>query len=217
MSSVRVSGSETGTAGRWSGTKGVPRAEREEQIVAVAVDEFAERGYSGASMIAIAARAGISKPLIYQYFGSKDGLYLTCLHQVAGALLGRLEVAWQQEDDSVASRIQTLQAIFEALEPQRSAWQLLYDPSMPESGEIANIATGYRARTEEIAASGSERFLRVRGHDTPGDASVLSAVWMGLVNSLVGWWLAHPDESAAQMTQRCYRLLSAIALAPDHS
>ena len=56
------------------GTKGVPRQEREQQIVAVAVDEFARNGYARASMVAIASGAGISKPLIYQYFGSKDGL-----------------------------------------------------------------------------------------------------------------------------------------------
>jgi hypothetical protein len=33
---------------------------------------------------------------------------------------------------------------------------------------------------------------------------------MGLVNSLVTWWLDHPDESAEQMTQRCFRLIEAI-------
>jgi AcrR family transcriptional regulator len=192
------------------GTKGVPRAEREDQIVAVAVTEFAERGYAGASMAAIAARAGISKPLVYQYFGSKDGLYLACLHHVAGALLERLEQAWQAEDDSVLSRIHTLQAVFEALEPQREAWRLLYDPSMPDAGPIAAAAAQYRARTEQVAASGSERFLHVRGNDSALDVSALSAVWMGLVNSLVSWWLEHPGVGAADMTQRCYRLMAAI-------
>jgi AcrR family transcriptional regulator len=192
------------------GTKGVPRAEREDQIVAVAVTEFAERGYAGASMAAIAARAGISKPLVYQYFGSKDRLYLACLHHVAGALLGRLEQAWLAEDDSVLSRIHTLQAVFEALEPQREAWRLLYDASMPTAGPIAEAAHSYRARTAQVAASGSERFLHVRGNDSPLDVSALSAVWMGLVNSLVTWWLDHPDVSAADMTARCYRLMAAI-------
>jgi len=192
------------------GTKGVPRAEREQQIVAVAVDEFAERGYAGASMVAIARHAGISKPLIYQYFGSKDGLYLVCLHHVAGALLERLELAWTREDDSVLSRINTLQAVFEALEPQRSAWKLLYDASMPQTGEIAEAAAEYRDRTLFVAASGSEKFLRARGLHDPGDASALSAVWMGLVDSLVTWWLAHPEESAAEMTERCRRLIVAV-------
>jgi AcrR family transcriptional regulator len=192
------------------GTKGVPRAEREEQIVAIAIGEFAENGYAGASMVAIARRAGISKPLIYQYFGSKDGLYLACLHSVSGGLLARLEEAETEVDDSVESRIYPLRAIFEALEPQRHAWRMLFDPSMPATGEIAAAARDYRARTTEIAASGSARFLAARGIRSRLDASALTAVWMGVVNSLVEWWLNHPGESAEQMIERCYRLLAAI-------
>jgi AcrR family transcriptional regulator len=192
------------------GTKGVPRAEREGQIIAAGVAEFAARGYAGASVAAVAARAGISKPLIYQYFGSKDGLYLACLHSVAGALLERLERAWLEEDDSVLSRVRTLQAVFDALEPQREAWLLLYDTSMPTDGPIAQAADAYRGRTAQVAARGSERFLHVRGNDSALDVSALSAVWMGLVNSLVSWWLAHPEVSAADMTQRCYRLMTAV-------
>ena len=192
------------------GTKGVPRAVREEQIVAEAISEFAALGYAHASMVAIAGRAGISKPLIYQYFGSKEGLFLACLHSVSGALLQRLEAAELDVDDSVASRIYPLRAVFEALEPQRDAWRMLFDPSMPGSGEIAAAAADYRARMTEIAASGSARFLLARGIDSALDVSALSTVWMGIVNSLVEWWLDHPDESAEQMTERCYRLLAAI-------
>ncbi|HLY34328.1 MAG TPA: TetR/AcrR family transcriptional regulator [Jatrophihabitantaceae bacterium] len=192
------------------GTKGVPRAEREGQIVAVAVDEFAARGYAGASMAAIAAQAGISKPLIYQYFGSKDGLYLACLHQVAGDLLERLELAELSVDDTVASRVYALQAIFEALEPQRSAWQLLYDTTMPADGPIAEAAQDYQARTQFLAASGSKSFLAARGDHDPHDTEVLTSVWMGVVDSVVTWWLAHPDVSADEMTQRCYRLIATI-------
>lgn len=192
------------------GTKGVPRAERERQIIGVAVDEFAGRGYAGASMAAIAARAGISKPLIYQYFGSKDGLYLACLHQVAGDLLSRLELAERRVDDTVASRVFALQAVFEALEPQRSAWQLLYDTTMPTDGEIAAAAADYQRRTAALAASGSERFLQARGRKDALDVSALTSVWMGIVDSLVSWWLAHPDESADDMTRRCMRLIDAV-------
>lgn len=198
------------SSGAVIGTKGVPRLEREQQILSVAVDEFAARGYVGASMVAIASRAGISKPLIYQYFGSKDGLYLTCLHGVAGDLLSRLESAEHHVDDSVASRIYALQAVFDALEPQRNAWQLLYDSTMPDTGPIAAAAQEYRVRTGQIAASGSQRFLHARGLDDELDVSALSAVWMGIVDSAVTWWLAHPQESAAQMTQRCYRLITAV-------
>lgn len=198
------------SSGALIGTKGVPRAEREAQIVAAAIGEFAQHGYSGASMIEIARLAGISKPLIYQYFGSKDGLYLACLHAVSGALLHRLEQAELAVDDSVASRIHPLRAVFEALEPQPQAWRLLFDPSKPSSGEIAAAARDYQARTTEIAASGSARFLRARGIRNKLDASALTAVWMGIVNSLVAWWLDHPDVSAQQMIERCGRLLGAV-------
>ena len=198
------------SSGALIGTKGVPRAEREGQIVAEAVNEFATRGYAGASMVEIARRAGISKPLIYQYFGSKDGLYLACLHGVSSGLLQRLEEAELEVDDSVVSRIYPLRAVFEALEPQRDAWRMLFDPSMPATGEIAAAADEYRARTAAIAASGSARFLQARGIESELDASALTRVWMGIVNSLVEWWLDHPDESAEGMVERCYRLLSAI-------
>jgi AcrR family transcriptional regulator len=198
-------------AGSAIGTKGVPRAERESQIVAVAVDEFAAYGYAGASVAAVAARAGISKPLIYQYFGSKDGLFLACLHSVAGPMLQRLEVAWQQEDDSVLSRVATLGAIFESLEPQRVAWQMLFDDSVPSDGPIAEAAWAYRGRTMQVTASGSERFLRARGFDDDQlDVSALGAVWMGLVDALVQWWLQRPEVSAAEMTERCRRLMTAV-------
>ena len=205
-----MSSPSTATSSSTVGTKGVPRAERERQIVSVAVDEFADRGYAGASMVAIGAAAGISKPLIYQYFGSKDGLYLACLNQVAGGLLDRLQAAELFVDDTVESRVFALQAVFEALEPQRSAWKLLYDPSMPTNGVIGDAAADYRARMQHLAASGSERFLAARGQHEPLDAEVLTAVWMGLVDNLVTWWLDHPAESAEAMTSRCYRLITAI-------
>lgn len=202
------------SSGAAVGTKGVPRAQREEQIVAVAISEFGARGYARASMLEIAGRAGISKPLIYQYFASKDGLYLACLHAVAGGLLQRLEDAELEVDDSVASRIYPLRAIFDALEPQRDAWRMLFDSTMPAGGEIAAAAAEYRRRTTDIAASGSERFLRARGIRSRLDASALTQLWMGVVNSLVDWWLEHPNESAQDMIERCIRLLGAVLSDP---
>jgi AcrR family transcriptional regulator len=196
------------------GTKGVPRPEREESIVAEATDRFARTGYAGTSVADIAAGAGISKPLIYQYFGSKDGLFLACLHHVAAPMLERLEVAWQHEDETVLSRVATLGAIFESIEPQRVAWRLLFDDTMPESGPIADAANAYRARTMQVTASGSARFLEARGIDDVLDTSALSAVWTGLVNALVLWWLEHPDVTAVEMTDRCRRLMTAVVEAP---
>jgi hypothetical protein len=81
---------------------------------------------------------------------------------------------------------------------------------MPTTGEIAAAASDYRSRMTAIVASGSTRFLRARGIRSRLDASALTAVWMGIVDSAVGWWLDHPGESAADMTARCERLIAAV-------
>ncbi len=199
------------SSGAAVGTKGVPRAEREGADRRRGHQPSSPRTATPAPRWSRSPRrAGISKPLIYQYFGSKDGLFLACLHAVSGGLLDRLQDAELEVDDTVASRIYPLRAIFEALEPQRDAWRMLFDPSMPGDGEIA-AAAGCLPRADD-----QHRRERVGplpagpGQRQPVGRVALTGVWMGVVNSLVEWWLAHPEESAENMIARCYRLLAAI-------
>src|SRR5690606_42132103 len=64
----------------------MPRAERERQMIEVAESVFAERGYAAASMDEIAERVGVSKPMLYEYFQSKEGLLLACIQAARAAL-----------------------------------------------------------------------------------------------------------------------------------
>ncbi len=64
-----------------------PRETRMEEMLQVAGRIFAERGYHGTSMDDIAAEADISKPLLYRYFGSKDGLYIALIERAGQHLL----------------------------------------------------------------------------------------------------------------------------------
>lgn len=98
-----------------AGTKGVSRADREQQIITVAVEEFGRQSYTCASVAAIAQRAGISKPLIYSYFDSKDGLYLACVHHV-GDLLVSSAVKARVRSGSTGHALDTLTAIFTAVD-----------------------------------------------------------------------------------------------------
>src|SRR5918997_3445843 len=59
----------------------VPRAVREQEMLNVAEAAFAQRGYGAVSMQDIAVRCGISKPMVYAYFGSKEGIYLACIER----------------------------------------------------------------------------------------------------------------------------------------
>ena len=65
----------------------MPRSVREQLILDVAGQVFADGGYERASMDAIADLAGVSKPMLYAYFGSKEGLYVAYIERTGGELV----------------------------------------------------------------------------------------------------------------------------------
>ena len=73
------------------GTKGVPRAQREQLILDAATTEFGRFGYAGAALSAVAAQAGVSKPLVLGYFGSKDGLYIASVQRAGTNVIDHIE------------------------------------------------------------------------------------------------------------------------------
>ncbi|MEG9549614.1 TetR/AcrR family transcriptional regulator [Streptomyces fimicarius] len=198
-----------------AGTKGVPRARREAQILAAAMEEFGRHGHASASMASIARRVGVTKPMLYTYFGSKDGLYLACLEQIAPRLRSAIERAMTPDPPGVtpaASNVppRVLAAVFDVLEEQREAWFVLYDRTLKPGSDLHVAAHAHRAAIDELAASGTADVLHGRGNRDPLDADALKHVWTGTVGALVGWWISHPEQSATEMAARCARLLAAI-------
>src|SRR4051794_27713439 len=198
-----------------AGTKGVPRAEREEQIVRVATEVFGAQGFVATSVADVAARAGISKPLIYQYFGSKEGLFTACLHRAGAILADELERVARGDAVGIERALRTLAGLFALLEPQPWIWRLFFDPTVPpgEQGIAAEIAR-YTDRITALADDGVAELVRLSGGSDPLDVSALTAVWMSVVDSLVSWWLDHPAETAGSMTARCVRLFEVVLGAP---
>ncbi|MFG2292747.1 TetR/AcrR family transcriptional regulator [Streptomyces sp. NPDC048603] len=194
-----------------AGTKGVPREQRRRQILAAATEEFGTRGYAGASLAAIAARVGVTKTLLHQYFGTKEDLYVACLVPVGDRLLGAIRDAMGQDGTTPDTPLRVLHGIFTALEGQREAWFVLYDTSLPPGGEAAARAAGYWSAVDRLAADGTADLLRVTGSTDPLDADALRYVWRDLVATLVRWWVKHPEQSPAAMTARCTRLFAAAA------
>src|SRR5437764_5002623 len=76
-----------------SSRRRLPRAERIPLILDVAYDEFAHLGYDGVSMTRLAARAGVTKPVVYRYFGSKDGLCAACARRLGVAMMAEVSAA----------------------------------------------------------------------------------------------------------------------------
>ncbi|WP_052434704.1 TetR/AcrR family transcriptional regulator [Streptacidiphilus melanogenes] len=193
-----------------AGTKGVARPERERQIVDIAGRVFAEHGYAGTSLTAVAEQAGISKPLIYNYFGSKEGLFAACL-TCAGEVLveviertARLGLVGQQR------AVVTLDQFYAALEPRPWMWRVFRDPTMPATPEIAAQHDQYARRMHAVGVEGVRELLHLAGNDDPLDASAMTAVWVNVFDALVTWWIDHPGESRASMTARTIRLSGAV-------
>ncbi|MFG2622621.1 TetR/AcrR family transcriptional regulator [Streptomyces sp. NPDC048507] len=194
-----------------AGTKGVPREHRRQQILAAATREFGTRGYPAASLPAMAEHVGVTKTLLHQYFGTKEDLYIACLVPVGDRLLETIRTAMGPDGTTAQMPLRVLHALFSALEGQREAWFVLYEPALPPGGEAARRAAGYRSAIDRLAAGGTAELLRAAGSADPLDADALTYVWQGLVSTLVRWWVKHPDQTPAAMTERCARLFAAAA------
>lgn len=194
-----------------AGTKGVPREHRRQQMLDAATEEFGTRGYAAASLPAIAARVGVTKTLLHQYVGTKEDLYLACLIPVGDRLLDTIRAAMGPDGTTVHTPLRVLHSIFTALEGQREAWFVLYDTTLPPGGEAARRAADYWSAIDRLAAGGTAELLRATGSTDPLDADALTYVWRDMVATLVRWWVKHPEQTPAAMTQRCARLFAAAA------
>ena len=195
-----------------AGTRGVPRADRERQILDVAAAEFGRRGYAAISVLDVARAAGISKPLIYGYFTSKEGLYCACVERAGQVITTGIVRALDNPVDAVGTAGATLKAIFTALEPRPHDWNVLYDRSLPPDSQALAVAKKYRTMIAEQATQGVTAALRATSLVDPLDQSAVTEIWMSSVSALINWWLKHPDQTAQQMTHRCHRIL--VALTP---
>ncbi|MFL6024471.1 MAG: TetR/AcrR family transcriptional regulator [Marmoricola sp.] len=192
-----------------AGTKGVARADREAQIVEVACRVFGESGFAATSVADVAAAAGISKPLIYNYFGSKEGLYAVCIRHAATLLVAEIERTAASGTVGLARAVVTLDGMFRALAPQPWIWHLVFDPTAPREGEIADILAEHERRIFAFGEEGVGELLRLAGNEDRNDTLAMRAVWENVFRTLVLWWLEHP-EAPEEMTQRCIRLFSAV-------
>ncbi|WP_392675028.1 TetR/AcrR family transcriptional regulator [Streptomyces sp. LN785] len=199
---------------RGVGTKGMPRKERERLILDAAAEEFGKKGYARGSTADVAARAGISKPMIYEYFGSKDGLYLTCLQQAGSRLVAAVESA-QDGPSDITRAARTLEAVFRALESRLHDWELVYDSTLPADGPLHAAAVVHRRELNRMGAVGVAEFLGSAQVAEPLDADLATHLWYGAVSAAVAWWRHHPEQTADEMIYRFERI-SAV-LQPEKS
>ena len=108
------------------GTKRLPRAVREQQMLDAAVEMFSINGYHDTSMDAIAAKAEISKPMLYLYYGSKEELFGACLDRELARFIDgvREEINLDQSPRELLHN--TIVAFMRYIDSNRASWIVMY-------------------------------------------------------------------------------------------
>lgn len=131
----------------------MPRAQRERQMLDVAEVVFAEHGYASTSMDDIAERVGVSKPMLYEYFGSKEGLLLGCIRQSRTELHDITMRAAMAADTAEQAMRAGLHAFFEFITERNQSWALLrHEMLLADTSASDEIEVTRRHQTEMIAS-----------------------------------------------------------------
>lgn len=165
----------------------LPRAEREQQILGVAIGLFISRGCQGTSIEDIAQAAGVTRPIIYNLFGSKDNIYLACLRRARESLNAFItEAAATQQ--TVEGRLRAgIDGDFRFVEQDRPAWRLLFDGGAAIAGSAAGEAKKLRfdtvRRITDLLAFSMphvpRQLLEMQGHALSGAGEPLAKWWVG--------------------------------------
>jgi AcrR family transcriptional regulator len=165
-----------------------PRAVREAQMVAAAERLFSERGYHGVSMDEIATASGISKPMLYDYFGSKEGLFLACVERARGRLFEEIAGAVRGADEAEAALRAGVEAFLVFANAQRATWTVLFG----EGGRFNETASAIRAEQAGLIA---QLLRELPGWDREPDAEELDAVahiFVGAAEAIAFWAVDRP-------------------------
>src|SRR5699024_1050768 len=163
-----------------AGTKEIPRAQREDQIVDEACRAFGNHGYAATNLSDVAADAGISKHLIYNYLGPKDDVYAACVEHAVGISAGGVEHIERGYASGLERGMRSLAGVFLVLEPRPCLWRLFFDVAAPADGPAAEALRHYVDRISKLAVEGVTEMMHLAGNHDELDISAMTHVWMSI-------------------------------------
>ncbi len=173
------------------------RAEREPLMLRAAGEAFATHGFHGSSMDDIARAARITKPMLYRYFGSKEGLYAAYLKMTGHELVDKVRAPDTREQPPQVRLRAGLRAFLTYVKEHRACWTVLHGQTTgPTDAEIAREITKLRGR---IIGMLTTLF---------GDEAYAHA-FTGAAESLATWWVNQPDPSIDDATAILMRIAEA--------
>lgn len=190
-------------------------SERREQLLGVARTVFSERGYEATTIEEIADRADVSKPVVYEHFGGKEGVYAVIVDREVTELTSRMAAAL--ETDSPRSAAEAAASAFLGyIEDREEGFRILtHDaPVGMSSGSLASIMSDVAVRAEELLIES----FNGRGFDQ-STAPMYARMLVGAVALVGEWWLdagkPSRDVVAAHVVNLLWNGLRGLEATPD--
>jgi AcrR family transcriptional regulator len=188
--------------------------ERRLQLLDVGRAVFAERGYEAASVEEIAARAKITKPIVYEHFSGKEGLYAVVVDREVQALIQRIT------DSLVGDHPRTLleqaaMAFLTYIEDEPQGFRILVrdSPVASSTGTLASVIGDIATQVEYIMRNE----FKSRGFDTKL-SPLYSQALVGMVALVGQWWLdeGNPKREvvAAHLVNLAWNGLKGLEMKP---
>ena len=159
--------------------------ERRTQLLDVGRSIFAEKGFDATSIEEVAARAGVTKPVVYEHFGGKEGLYAVVVDREMERLLAGVTGALSGGDARELLE-QAALAFLVYIEEQPDGFRILVrdSPVASSSGTFASLISDIASQVEHILG----REFKTRGYDAKL-APMYSQALVGMVALTGQWWL----------------------------
>jgi AcrR family transcriptional regulator len=168
--------------------KRLARADREALMLDAAESVFAARSFDSASMEEIATGAGITKALLYQYFGSKDGLYAATVERGRARLFDELRDAYAAGGTPRERTIAFTERYFQYVAENRGRWWLLYGQAS------STTVNAMRGRNAEVIGELLRGTLADEGAAVPDTAmEILAHAIVGAGEQVGRWWAERPE------------------------
>ncbi len=184
--------------------------ERREQLLDIGRRLFAERGLDGTSIEEIAARADVSKPVVYEHFGGKEGLYAVVVDREVERFIAMATRLLGGEDTMEKFEVAAV-GLLRYIQDNSDGFRILVRDSNPSSGSgtFASLISDIASQVEYILGD----MLKERGYN-PKLAPMYAQMLVGMVAFTGQWWLdarkPEIEEVAAHLVNLAWNGLSAL-------
>lgn len=177
-----------------------------ERLFAAGIDLFAEKGYASTSVREIVERAGVTKPVLYYYFKSKEGLFLTILDQAALELQKLLECVLEGDGKVLDRLIDLHREVYRAVEENPNLFRMIHGlvfgpPQGAPSYDFERYHTVLRETIKTIYARGLGE-----GEVKEEDPEEVSIFVLGLTDFCLHLDYLHPEQLDPERPVRLLRL-----------